>query len=131
MLSKCIECSFFCVLAKIDFINIRVVYPVFRCIHTSKLRDNRVRRNTNPDSYRDLCSQTTLLKCNFLFTSFSSFFLLAVLLQPMKSFDVPIVYRSPLISTIKKKRKEEDKMKRDFSPTVLDFGPLKIYLARH
>lgn len=49
----------------------------------------------------------------------------------MKSFDVPIVYRSPLISAIKKKRKEQDRMKRDFSPTLLDFGPLKIYLARH
>ena len=49
----------------------------------------------------------------------------------MKSFDVPIVYRSPLISAIKKKRKEEDRMKRDFSPTLLDFGPIRIYLARH
>lgn len=49
----------------------------------------------------------------------------------MKSFDVPIVYRSPLISAIKKKRKEQDRMKRDFTPTVLDFGPIKIYLARH
>src|SRR5215213_8128710 len=49
----------------------------------------------------------------------------------MKSFDVPIVYRSPLISAIKKKRKEEDRMKKDFAPTLLDFGPVKIYLARH
>ena len=49
----------------------------------------------------------------------------------MKSFDVPVVYRSPLISAIKKKRKEEDRMKKDFSPTLLDFGTLKIYLARH
>src|SRR5690242_14143240 len=49
----------------------------------------------------------------------------------MKSFDVPIIYRSPLISSIKKKRKEEDRMKKDISPTLLDFGPLKIYLARH
>lgn len=49
----------------------------------------------------------------------------------MKSFDVPIVYRSPLISGIKKKRKDEDRMKRDFSPTLLDLGPLRIYLARH
>lgn len=49
----------------------------------------------------------------------------------MKSFDVPLVYRSPLISAIKKKRKEADRMKKDFSPTLLDFGPLKIYLARH
>ncbi len=49
----------------------------------------------------------------------------------MKNFDVPIIYRSPLISAIKKKRKEMDKMKKDFTPTLLDFGPLQIYLARH
>lgn len=49
----------------------------------------------------------------------------------MKSFDVPIIYRSPLISAIKKKRKEDDKMKKDFAPTRLDFGPLQIFLARH
>src|SRR5262245_27808350 len=49
----------------------------------------------------------------------------------MKSFDVPIIYRSPLITAIKKKRKENDRMKKDFSPTLLDFGPLRIYLARH
>lgn len=49
----------------------------------------------------------------------------------MKQFDVPVIYRSPLIAAIKKKRKELDKMKKDFSPTLLDYGPLKIYLARH
>ncbi|MDB5197844.1 MAG: 4-hydroxy-3-methylbut-2-enyl diphosphate reductase [Flaviaesturariibacter sp.] len=49
----------------------------------------------------------------------------------MKTFDVPVVYRSPLISAIKKARKESDRMKKDFSPTLLDFGPLRIYLARH
>ncbi len=49
----------------------------------------------------------------------------------MKSFEIPIIYRSPLISAIKKKRKEADKMKKDFSPTLLDLGPLKIWLARH
>ncbi len=49
----------------------------------------------------------------------------------MKSFDVPVVYRSPLISKIKKERKDQDRMKKDFSPTLLDFGPVKIYLARH
>ncbi|MDB5253401.1 MAG: 4-hydroxy-3-methylbut-2-enyl diphosphate reductase [Flaviaesturariibacter sp.] len=49
----------------------------------------------------------------------------------MKTFDVPVAYRSPLISAIKKKRKEEDRMKKDFSPTLLDLGPLRIYLARH
>lgn len=49
----------------------------------------------------------------------------------MKNFEVPIIYRSPLISAIKKKRREMDKMKRDFKPTLLDFGPLRIHLARH
>lgn len=49
----------------------------------------------------------------------------------MKSFDVPVVYRSPLISAIKNKRKEQDRMKKDFTPTLLDFGSLRIYLARH
>src|SRR5436190_5319877 len=49
----------------------------------------------------------------------------------MKSFEVPIIYRSPLISAIKKKRKETDKMKKDFAPTLLDFGPVQFYLARH
>ena len=49
----------------------------------------------------------------------------------MKSFEVPIIYRSPLITAIKKKRKELDKMKKDFTPALLDFGPLHIYLARH
>ena len=49
----------------------------------------------------------------------------------MKSFDVPIIYRSPLITAIKRKRKDLDKMKKDFSPTLLDFGPVQIYLARH
>lgn len=49
----------------------------------------------------------------------------------MKSFEVPIVYRSPLISAIKKKRKEEDRMKKDFSPTLLDFGPVRFHIARH
>ena len=49
----------------------------------------------------------------------------------MKNFEVPIIYRSPLISAIKAKRKEVDKMKKDFTPTLLDFGILQIYLARH
>jgi 4-hydroxy-3-methylbut-2-enyl diphosphate reductase len=49
----------------------------------------------------------------------------------MKSFNVPTTYRSPLISAIKNKRKLQDKMKKDLSPTLLDLGDLKIYLARH
>ena len=49
----------------------------------------------------------------------------------MKNFQVPHVYRSPLITAIKNKRRVEDKMKKDFEPTLLDFDALKIYLARH
>ncbi|HSZ86230.1 MAG TPA: 4-hydroxy-3-methylbut-2-enyl diphosphate reductase [Puia sp.] len=49
----------------------------------------------------------------------------------MKTFNVPIIYRSPLITAIKNKRKQEDRMKKDFTPTLLDLGPLQIYLARH
>ena len=49
----------------------------------------------------------------------------------MKQFNVPSTYRSPLISAIKNKRRVEDKMKKDFTPTLLDFGPVHIYLARH
>jgi 4-hydroxy-3-methylbut-2-enyl diphosphate reductase len=49
----------------------------------------------------------------------------------MKQFTIPFTYRSPLISKIKEKRKEGDKMKKDFTPTRLDFGPFEIYLARH
>ncbi len=49
----------------------------------------------------------------------------------MKSFNVPVHYRSPLVSAIKNKRKAEDKMKRDFTPTVLELGSLHVILARH
>jgi 4-hydroxy-3-methylbut-2-enyl diphosphate reductase len=49
----------------------------------------------------------------------------------MKQFNVPNIYRSPLISAIKQQRKQQDNLKKDFSPTLLDLGPLQIYLARH
>jgi 4-hydroxy-3-methylbut-2-enyl diphosphate reductase len=49
----------------------------------------------------------------------------------MKQFTIPFTYRSPLIAAIKEKRKQEDKMKKDFTPTLLDFGSVQIYLARH
>lgn len=49
----------------------------------------------------------------------------------MKQFTVPNIYRSSLISAVKQKRKQEDKLKKDFTPTLLDLGPLQIYLARH
>src|ERR1700709_1108102 len=49
----------------------------------------------------------------------------------MKQFNVPTIYRSPLISAVKNYRKSQDKLKKDFTPTLLDFGPIQIFLARH
>ena len=49
----------------------------------------------------------------------------------MKQFEVPNGYRSPLITAIKQKRKADDKLKKDFSPTLLDLGSVQFYLARH
>ena len=49
----------------------------------------------------------------------------------MKSFNVPVHYRSQLVSAIKQKRKADDKMKRDYTPTVLAVGSLQVILARH
>ncbi|WP_207510219.1 4-hydroxy-3-methylbut-2-enyl diphosphate reductase [Longitalea luteola] len=49
----------------------------------------------------------------------------------MKTFNVPITYRSPLITAIKNSRRQQDKMKKDFTPTLLALDSLHIYLARH
>jgi len=49
----------------------------------------------------------------------------------MKQFNVPVTYRSPLITAIKNQRRIQDKLKKDFTPTLLNFGNLNIYLARH
>ena len=49
----------------------------------------------------------------------------------MKQFTIPFTYRSPLITAIKNTRRESDKMKKDFTPTILNLGDVKIYLARH
>lgn len=49
----------------------------------------------------------------------------------MKQFTIPNIYRSSLISSVKANRKAADKLKKDFAPTLLDFGTVHIYLARH
>lgn len=49
----------------------------------------------------------------------------------MKNFEIPDFYRSPIISKVKSKRKLEDPRKKDFSPSVLDFGTVQFYIARH
>lgn len=49
----------------------------------------------------------------------------------MKKFDIPIYYRSPVISVVKNARKVTDPRKKDYTPSVLDFGPVKFLIARH
>lgn len=49
----------------------------------------------------------------------------------MKKFDIPQIYRSSVISKIKEHRKHDDPQKKDFTPTLLDFGKVKIFIARH
>ncbi len=49
----------------------------------------------------------------------------------MKTFEIPIFYRSPVITKIKNSRKVSDPRKKDYSPTVLDFGPVHFLIARH
>jgi len=49
----------------------------------------------------------------------------------MKTFNIPDFYRSRIITPIKEFRRKNDKLKRDYSPTVLDFGPVQFLIARH
>jgi 4-hydroxy-3-methylbut-2-enyl diphosphate reductase len=49
----------------------------------------------------------------------------------MKTFEIPEFYRSPIISRVKTLRKVEDPRKKDFTPTVLDFGSVQFLIARH
>jgi 4-hydroxy-3-methylbut-2-enyl diphosphate reductase len=49
----------------------------------------------------------------------------------MKKFDVPVTYRSGIISRVKEIRKIRDPRKQDFSPTILEFDELTLVLPRH
>ena len=49
----------------------------------------------------------------------------------MKKFDIPEHYKSPIISKVKARRKLNDPLKKDFSPTVLNFGNVEFVIARH
>ncbi len=49
----------------------------------------------------------------------------------MKSFSIPSFFSSSLIGSIKEKRRIKDKLKKDYSPTHFNFGPVEIYLSRH
>lgn len=49
----------------------------------------------------------------------------------MKLFEIPEIYKSGIIGKIKSIRKSNDKLKKDFNPTILDFGPVQFLIARH
>ena len=49
----------------------------------------------------------------------------------MKQFEIPEFYRSPIISKVKAKRKLDDPRKKDFTPSILNFGKIEFILARH
>ena len=49
----------------------------------------------------------------------------------MKNFNIPLHYKSSIISQIKEIRKQRDPRKRDFAPTILNFGPVEFLIARH
>jgi len=48
-----------------------------------------------------------------------------------KSFEIPKMYRSPIIRKVKEANKVTDPRKKDLEPTELDFGPLKVLIPRH
>ena len=48
-----------------------------------------------------------------------------------RQFDIPIFYKSPIITRVKKAREISDPLKRDLLHSTLDFGPVRFVLARH
>ena len=48
-----------------------------------------------------------------------------------RTFDVPEYYRSDIISRLKAARNAADPRRRDFSPSLLDFGSVRFRIARH
>ena len=49
----------------------------------------------------------------------------------MKKFNIPSFYKSSIIGPLKEARKKTDPRKQDFTPTLLDFGPVQFYISRH
>jgi 4-hydroxy-3-methylbut-2-enyl diphosphate reductase len=52
-------------------------------------------------------------------------------IRKMKSFSIPTLFKSNLISRIKEARRLQDKMKKDFKPATFDFGPVEVLISRH
>jgi 4-hydroxy-3-methylbut-2-enyl diphosphate reductase len=49
----------------------------------------------------------------------------------MKKFEIPEKYRSGIVGAVKERRKIQDPRKKDFSPAILDCGPVQFILPRH
>ena len=47
-----------------------------------------------------------------------------------KEFQIPEMYKSPIIRKVKEATKITDPMKKDLNPSVLDFGPVQFYVPR-
>lgn len=48
-----------------------------------------------------------------------------------KQFDIPEIYQSPVIRTVKDAHKVVDPRKKDLEPSLLDFGPVRFHIPRH
>ncbi|MEX1001890.1 MAG: 4-hydroxy-3-methylbut-2-enyl diphosphate reductase [Crocinitomicaceae bacterium] len=49
----------------------------------------------------------------------------------MRSFDIPYQYQSEFVDTIHKVRQKKDHLKKDFSPSILNFSKCDILIPRH
>lgn len=52
-------------------------------------------------------------------------------MKKMKSFRIPDLYKSSIIGGVKETRRLQDKLKKDFTPTVLDYGQVRFLISRH
>lgn len=48
-----------------------------------------------------------------------------------KEFEIPTMYRSPIIRKVKEANKITDPRKKELDPSVLDFGPVNFLIPRH
>ncbi len=48
-----------------------------------------------------------------------------------RTFDVPDYYQSNILGAVKRGRGASDPRRRDFSPALLDFGPVRFHIPRH
>lgn len=48
-----------------------------------------------------------------------------------RAFEVPQFFKSPDISAVKRYRQNTDPRKKDLSPTLIDFGPVRFKISRH